>query len=204
MKKIITLAIIVLLSVNLNAQSIFVAAGATGSNQDFSNSYWVTSEAKKSMITTPTFAFGVNYLDKKKFFLTTYVSYIQKGASFTIKTTDAIGNPTGEYKEKYTFDYTSLNFIYQHKIVSAKSNTLFAGVGLKTDFLLSQKGNLPDANKMVWGCVIDAGVSHSFGKFSLGAIASYSPLFTKTYKDVNTEISDRTGSVVVTLGYKLK
>lgn len=160
---------------------------------------------------------GVDYWDKKYFNISSNVGFIRKGGKDEFELIDQYGELTGQtITEKPTLDYLSINTMIDLKYKIKEAITPFISFGPRFDYLVSSSKHFDslkeiDAlNSSSIGLIFGGGLKYDISKIQFGLRADYYLDFTKvavwTIEDtgIDGEVTVKTFSINLTIGYKLK
>lgn len=164
--------------------------------------------------------FGVEYLSKKYFNLSTSVGYIQKGGRETtsLRPVDPSdpNAPTGEQRNTARLNYFSWNTTVDLKYAIYEKWIPYMSLGPRVDILSSTNKALDgvkeiDAlNEISYGLITGIGIKRDFTKVQIGVQASYNVNLNQLAEwdassiNVGGKISDDTLTTLLFLSYKLK
>jgi hypothetical protein len=184
------------------AQTIHINAGISSSNLNWKvNGYKLDNSRLAGM----SFYAGMDYLENHNFNLSSNIGYIQKGASSILFITDGAGNFLYVENARQTFNYISLNTIFEYYIYHTKELRVFVGAGPRVDYLASVGKRLKksDFNDISYGLIAGAGLKYDQRRYTIGFRADYLPNFSKIYSHSNSSVTDKTYLINVTAGFKL-
>jgi hypothetical protein len=126
------------------------------------------------------FFLGVDYLEKKRFFLSSNVGMVRKGGRHRVMLTDFNGQPTGEFGViSASLDYGSLQTLASMKVPITPEISPFLGLGPRVDYLLVHSehfdaiNGVGGVNKMAYGLIAGGGAQYQKGKLQLGVRLDY-------------------------------
>lgn len=141
---------------------------------------------------------GLNYSEHSFYFLSSGLSYMQKGNILNI-INEENGNISEKIKNRYFSLNTTFNLRKQINLID-----LYIGCGPRLDFRMNDKHIVDDVElfqPVLWGLKCVTGINCNFNRWCIGFCFNYLPSFTSIYKNEN--IKDRTVTFGITLGYIL-
>lgn len=149
-------------------------------------------------------AIGADYLEKDWFSMSSQVGYMRIGGEETNYFPNEENNHVSEIG-----DYIHLNSTFQAKIQKFNSR-IFAGIGPSVNFLIGNKDfesslyeEYSFENIHVGGRA-ELGYTHDLDKFRFGIVGAYLFNISPTAKSEFIEFYNRTFSVMLTAGYRLR
>lgn len=147
------------------------------------------------------FSFGLDYLNKKFFYLSSDIGYVRKGGQFIASVVEE-GND-GVFKTDVYLDYITVNTLANVKYDFTNKIAGYIGIGPRIDFKLHRKyvsedkelyqvfsENAPDVKKISAGLKCKMGINCRLSsRFWAGIYFSYLPSFTKVFKVKENQIS---------------
>lgn len=163
-----------LFSIVTFAQTLKISSGVFYSSLDIGNSDFYDEK-----ITSIPIMVGLNYLEKKNYYLSSEIGYMKVGGEDLIYMTDDPLNGYSEQK-KETFDVIQLNTTFRYKIPLKDDFHLFIGAGPKLDFFLTRKfENYPlnilnyEMPSTIFGLLSEIGATYDINKISVGFVGRY-------------------------------
>jgi hypothetical protein len=127
----------------------------------------------------PSVYIGVEYLENKYWSISTNLGYVRKGGKEPWSNVDSAGNVISTSTASETFNYLSVNTLFNFKYPIRERWTPFIGVGPRMDFLISHDhtfqyfDNQGILQKKSYGVVAAVGVRGTFSTFLLGVRAEH-------------------------------
>lgn len=200
------------------AQTLNIKTGAT-----FSKMSWTNSMASNTLFDKEYFGFittfGVDYLQKKFFMLSSNIGYVNIGGNGTVLAVDPIHPMNDKMIDiRTTLHFFTSNTLALFKFKIGKSISPFIGFGPRLDYLVKYKedagllvqfDDIKNLNKMQYGFIGVAGINYNMNKFRIGLEFQYNYTFTKLVNftsqwNVKNELSVRYYNVAASIGYKIK
>ncbi|MCW3465274.1 hypothetical protein [Chitinophaga nivalis] len=146
---------------------------------------------------------GVEYLQKKWFYLSSEIGYIKLGG----KENSTVGSAANANKESW--NYAQLNTSFRLRTPGSKTE-FYLGAGPYLNILLGS-GTFSDdlyagysIQKTNWGSKLEAGINENINKFRVGINCTYLLPFSPVAKSPYTSIDARSLAVYISLGYRMK
>lgn len=193
----------------LTAQTIKFQTGIAVSNFDWTIGSPSWEHENESLTGFSSFSIGLDYWNHKYFNLSSNLGYLKKGGKVTVKAID--GSDTyseleiAEAPIRYDMilsaklDYLSLNTCFEAKYPFKNNITPFISIGPRIDFLLNSYDIYKDNS---YGLICGGGIKYNIQKIQIGIRSDYYWNFDNI--DKNGEINDKTFTVNLTIGYKLR
>ncbi|MFC2110840.1 hypothetical protein ACFLQ5_00150 [Bacteroidota bacterium] len=151
---------------------------------------------------------GLDYLNEKYINLSGNIGFIRKGGN--IESSDSIN-----YPGQVSFDYLSINSMFEFKYPISSNILPFMSLGLRYDFLLNinrennhfWKYNVVKSNS--YGLLVGCGVKYDFSKLQIGLRSDYYYNFNDLAKfhfpaNNNDDALINTFTFNLIIGYKIK
>ena len=161
--------------------------------------------------------FGLDYKDKKYYNLSSNIGFLTKGGMED----DYIGpdpedpNFISDRIDKAKLNYLSINTVVDFKYPIKKVLTPFISVGPRFDYLVSHNETIDwldeELNNYNFGLLLGGGLKYDFSKIQIGLRSDYYLNFNNIAEwkansngAPGSKINDKTFTINLTLGYKLK
>ena len=209
MKRLVLIVTIIIATLPLSAQVIKLDVGTTFSSmQDDTPMHNFSNTLVGSSV-----AFGVDWLEKEWFYLSSEVGYITTGGAERIEVMDSPGLPTGEADWQLMRHNIHVNTTFRAKL-SIKRFHAYIGVGPKADIpvqieLTDTYNNATDSNlpflknEVMFGIKAEAGVAYNFNDVRVGLNFAYLPDFTRQASYLNQTTRNDIFKLSISVGYIL-
>jgi hypothetical protein len=197
-------------------QTLKIQTGISISKLFFDNSLTKESDFNNK-VNSFTGLIGVEYLNFKYFNLSSNIGYNKKGGKEVFEVIDPEGNSLGNKEVIIRLDYLTLNTTINFKLPIKNKLFPFIEIGPRIDYLFSYSDDVnfikgfednDKLNKVIYGAIVGGGLKYSLHRFQIGLVAEYYLNFNKmadySALDINIELYDRTYTLNLLLGYKLK
>lgn len=127
----------------------------------------------------PSFSIGMEYLEKKYWSISSNVGYVRKGGNEPGSNTDSLGRPIPITNLSETFDYVSINTLFNLKYPLKGNWEPYISLGPHADFMTSHNHtfyyfDFPNVlNKRCYGMVYAVGIRHAFSHVLVGLRAEH-------------------------------
>ena len=178
-----------------------------------------TEQMHSQKITGYSLFFGLDYLQKKYFNLSSNVGIIRKGGEDAdIFSVDPLGQPLLAQRQKAFLNYLSVNTTLDLKYPVKEKLFPFVSFGPRIDYLISNNSyfnflkETKELNKLSYGINLGAGIKYQFSRFQIGIRGDYLLNFknisdyivTTSFDIERRQLKDKTFLANVTFDYKLK
>ena len=201
MKKYHLIILLLLVCSSIFSQIIKIENGLSYSSMD-SKKFSMLGEN----ITNYSFLAGCDYFDHKFYYISSEIGFIQIGGKETKVPTS--NNALIDLQDTWQYIHlnTTLRLKYQYK-----ESHVFVGIGPKLDVLVSSN-KFTDAiyaggyemNKFAAGCKGEIGIAQDINKIRLGLNYSYLLNFGGVGKSIYNNVSNKTSTVMFSIGYRFK
>ena len=216
MKK--TLIFICLLIANHSqAQTLKIQTGASFNNLNWSLKNLGVTNMYNKLFAGYSFFLGVDYLEHKRYNLSSNLGLLQKGGTDEFPETNDIGDYTGKMiQDRATLNYLSFNTCIDYNLSKNETLQNYISIGPRIDYLYSyskQFYSVADINGLKFtstGLLIGAGTKLNLNKFQVGLRADYYLNANKVADwpaspyNAGGQIKSNTFTLNLTFGYKLK
>lgn len=209
MKRLVLIVTIIIATLPLSAQVIKLDVGTTFSSmQDDTPMHNFSKTLVGSSV-----AFGVDWLEKEWFYLSSEVGYITTGGAERIEIMDSPGLPTGEADWQLMRHNIHVNTTFRAKLALNRFH-VYLGVGPKVDIPVqieltdtyndATDSNLPFLkNEVMFGIKAEAGVAYNFNDVRVGLNFAYLPDFTRQASYLNQTTRNDIFKLSISVGYIL-
>ena len=226
MKKLIWIALFIIISVNTFGQTFRVQVGPAISNIDLTVKLPLEFLNKKeyTLKPDPFYGFnifaGVDYMEREYFNLSSNFGYIRKGGKYNLHQIQII-KLLLPHQETFEgrLDYISFNTLFQPKYTFDDAITPYLSIGPRIDYMTSFElqpddvdyDEIAEIGKLAYGLLIGGGINYHFGNWQFGGRFDYYLNFSKVveekfeYMKLEGDIStkDKVYTVNFSVGYSL-
>jgi hypothetical protein len=203
MKKLYFLLILFTISLSVHSQFINVQSGMNLSKLRY---YFTNYKVGISEYV------GVEYLETKFFNLNSNIGYISKGGVYKLTRYGADNtNYSGYESRTQNFGYASLNTTFEFRYRFANKFVPFIGLGPMLELLVTNNKMYKDLDMgfkipQPWsfGAIATGGAKYYISKFQVGALASYLWDMNKVDRSTKGNVTSKTFSFQLILGYRFK
>ncbi len=221
----IFVVVFILIALNVKSQSFKFSLGATNSSLSFDKTVPLFNvptmsrnyDYKNLKIIGVAFTFGIDYLEKKYFNLSTNIGFLNKGGLASSIFLDSLGNPTGtKLNIKWPMQYFTINSTIDLHYPVSKYFSPFLSIGPRFDYLISPRRfyKLPvDNNRLAFGLNIGLGFKVQMKNYTIGFKYDYMPNFIKILEynsygaivpNKTVVVKDKTSQLNLLIGGALK
>jgi hypothetical protein len=154
----------------------------------------------------PSVFIGVEYLEKRYWSISSNIGYVRKGGKEPWANVDSSGNVISTSTASETFDYLSVNTLFNFKFPIKERWTPYVSVGPRIDFLVNHDhtfqyfDDLGFLQRESYGVVAAIGLRYTFSTFLLGVRAEHLYNFNHLASD-GLETNDTNTSIIsLTIG----